>query len=191
MNNVIVKLNTPINMCRGDTTIIPIMMNKGTLLNEKGIRLLDNTFLYFGVMEPHSKFENAIIRKKYTKNDVYYEVCDNKYKLSGIPLYNAELTYNEDYVCKDENGNVYYSRINDNKGIPLTNERCWKEVEPKIYVELQPEDTENLCAGKYYIEAKLQSIKVDTGTVVAGQNNASNDPTVITVLPKKILYIVD
>lgn len=57
-----------IRMVRGDTHTFNISIEDETV--EDGIyRLNDNDNLYLGIMLPHQKFEDAIIRKRYLKAD--------------------------------------------------------------------------------------------------------------------------
>ena len=51
---------------------MPLFINKGTLLEPIRYNLFENpnTQVYFGLMLPGQYFENAVVRKKYTKNDV-------------------------------------------------------------------------------------------------------------------------
>ena len=191
MNNVTVQLNTPINMYRGDTVTIPILLNKGTLLQHKGIRLLDNVFLYVGVTEPNYKFEDAIIRKKYTEKDMYYTYANYRYRYSDIPYYVPTNIYAENSVCKDKDGNVYASIMNNNGGHELGNTWYWIELNPMVDIVFIPEDTVNLLPGKYYIEAKLSGIQISSGGMLSGGSASSGVSTVITVIPKKLFYILD
>lgn len=59
-----------IRITRGDSAEAPLFMNQGCELNPIRYELKDNDEVYFGVMEPNYPFEQAIIKKKYTKNDV-------------------------------------------------------------------------------------------------------------------------
>ena len=59
-----------ITLSRGDTFEAPLFINSGTRLHPQRYVLKDLDELYFGVMEPNQLFENAIVRKKYTNNDV-------------------------------------------------------------------------------------------------------------------------
>lgn len=57
-----------IRMVRGDTHTFNISIEDET--DADGIyRLNDNDTLYLGIMLPHQKFEDAIIRKKFLKAD--------------------------------------------------------------------------------------------------------------------------
>lgn len=64
INNNIITVN------RGDTISFPLFINKGTAIDPVKLELTDSMCLYVGVMEPNQRFEDAIIRKKYTKENV-------------------------------------------------------------------------------------------------------------------------
>lgn len=62
--------NGIITVTRGDSFEVPILLNYGTnLLNDIYI-MNENSVVYFAVMEPNQPFENALIKKKYTHNDM-------------------------------------------------------------------------------------------------------------------------
>ena len=52
---------------RGDTYEFDLTINDDSL-NGRYI-LQDDDVLYFGLMDPHQKFEDALLRKRYTKDD--------------------------------------------------------------------------------------------------------------------------
>ena len=55
-----------IELTRGDSFLYPLFINVGTEMFPERYLLKDGDFLYFAVMEPHQKFEDAIIKKVYT-----------------------------------------------------------------------------------------------------------------------------
>lgn len=57
-----------LQMSRGDTFILPLVINCGTELNFKQYNLQDDEYLYVGIMEPEQSFEDALIRKRLNKN---------------------------------------------------------------------------------------------------------------------------
>ena len=63
-----------IQLNRGDSFKLPLIINCGTALEPIQYLLADNDIIYFAVLEPNTLFENAIIRKKYTNRD---ELDDN------------------------------------------------------------------------------------------------------------------
>lgn len=56
-----------ITMNRGDTTRFTVAITD-LLCNE--YQLTDEDILYFGLMDPHQPFENALIKKRFTKEDL-------------------------------------------------------------------------------------------------------------------------
>lgn len=62
-NNNIIMIN------RGDTFSFDFTIDDGSTDDGRYI-LKDDDALYFGIMDPHQLFEDAIIRKKYTKEDI-------------------------------------------------------------------------------------------------------------------------
>ena len=62
-NNNIIMIN------RGDTFTFDFTIDDGSADDGRYI-LKDDDALYFGVMDPHQLFEDALIRKKYTKEDI-------------------------------------------------------------------------------------------------------------------------
>ena len=65
-----ISRNGIITLNRGDTARLPLFINAGTEMNPVRYELQDTDKVYLGVMEPNSPFENAIIKKVYTKEDV-------------------------------------------------------------------------------------------------------------------------
>ena len=59
-----------ITINRGDSFRLPLMLNYGTKMEPLMYRMTPKSFVYFAVMEPNEPFENALIRKKYTIDDV-------------------------------------------------------------------------------------------------------------------------
>lgn len=57
-----------LEMNRGDTFIHPLVINQGTELNFNQYQLQDDEYLYVAIMEPKQSFEDALIRKRYSKN---------------------------------------------------------------------------------------------------------------------------
>lgn len=49
---------------------MPLVLNIGNKLEPRRFELDDYSFVYFAVMEPNQPFETALIRQKYTKDDV-------------------------------------------------------------------------------------------------------------------------
>ncbi len=62
--------NGIITLSRGDTASTPLFLNEGTELNPVRYILRDNDKVYFGISESNCNFENALIRKVYTKDNL-------------------------------------------------------------------------------------------------------------------------
>lgn len=63
--------NGIIEVNRGDSFELPLFINQGTDITPIRYNMKNsNSEVYVGVMEPNQPFERAVIRKKYTKNDV-------------------------------------------------------------------------------------------------------------------------
>ena len=71
-NNGFIKLN------RGDSFSLALFINVGTPENPVRYSIQDNPndTIYFGVMEPNQKFENAVIRQTYNSNSLINENGD-------------------------------------------------------------------------------------------------------------------
>lgn len=65
-----ISYNGIITINRGDSFRLPLMLNYGTNMEPLMYRMTPKSFVYFAVMEPNEPFENALIRKKYTIEDV-------------------------------------------------------------------------------------------------------------------------
>ena len=59
-----------INMFRGDSLDIPLDIRNGSVMNYEQYNLTDNDTIYFGLMEPNQKFEDAILKKVLTASDI-------------------------------------------------------------------------------------------------------------------------
>lgn len=79
-----VTLNGIITLTRGDNAIIPLSISvSDPLYPEQDYYVLKgDDAVYFGIMFPNQLFENAVIRKKYTKEDMN---DNNEIPISLIP----------------------------------------------------------------------------------------------------------
>lgn len=68
-----VAFNGIITVNRGDSFSLPLIINGGTSLNPTNYNVNEKTFVYLGIMEPNEPFENALIKKKATSQDVVIE----------------------------------------------------------------------------------------------------------------------
>lgn len=57
-------------MFRGDSLDIPLDIRNGSVMNYEQYNLTDNDTIYFGLMEPNQKFEDAILKKVLTASDI-------------------------------------------------------------------------------------------------------------------------
>ena len=94
-------------LCRGDTFIFPININGGTKLYPEQYELLDTDIIYGAILEPNQAFEDAIIRKKITKNSktdkdgfplFILESEDTEYLLTGKYYFTLKLVTKENVV---------------------------------------------------------------------------------------------
>ena len=59
-----------ITMNRGDTASFPLLLNAGTSIDPVPYSLTDGDSIYFYLCFPNEKFENAYLKKKYTKENM-------------------------------------------------------------------------------------------------------------------------
>lgn len=95
--------NGIITITKGDTFRLPLFINMGNEFTPYRYELTENDKVYVGVMEPNKSFEQAIIKKMYTKNDlnengdveVKFESKDTYFLLPGTYYYEikVEITY--------------------------------------------------------------------------------------------------
>lgn len=93
------SLNGIITLVRGDDAIIPLEINVGTELYPEKYILSDNDYVYFGMMFPNQPFKDAVIRKKYSVDDVdesgnviiRLDASDTECLPSGLYYYEAKL----------------------------------------------------------------------------------------------------
>lgn len=65
-----IAYNGIITVNRGDSFRLPMVLNYGTNLEPMNYQMSQNSIVYFAVMEPNQPFEDALIKKKYTIEDV-------------------------------------------------------------------------------------------------------------------------
>lgn len=91
-----------ITITRGDSASTVIFVNQGTLIEQVRYELQPNDALYVGVMEPHQKFEDAIIKYKLTDEDLNrdgdvvwsFKPTDTEYLEPGKYFYQIKLVRN-------------------------------------------------------------------------------------------------
>lgn len=88
-----------VRLSRGDSVELPITLHDGTSLYNWEYQLQQNDELYFGLMEPNTFFEQAILRKKYTYENleedgsiiIRFEPEDTQYLLPGLYYYQIKV----------------------------------------------------------------------------------------------------
>lgn len=65
-----IAYNGIITVNRGDSFRLPMVLNYGTNLEPMNYQMSQNSVVYFAVMEPNQPFEDALIKKKCTMDDV-------------------------------------------------------------------------------------------------------------------------
>lgn len=89
-----------ITLNRGDSFQTPIFINKGTEINPNRYELTEYDTLYFAVMEPNQRFEDALIKKVYDKDSeksekgdilIKFDPIDTEYVLPGEYRYTVKL----------------------------------------------------------------------------------------------------
>ena len=93
-----------ITLAKGDTFEATIAINSGCQLEPEQYVLGEGDSVYFGVMEANQPFGCALIRKKYTSEDLdedgniplRLESQDTIYLLPGTYYYQAKLEHKED-----------------------------------------------------------------------------------------------
>lgn len=98
------RTNGIISLVRGDSATFPLFINTGTPLEPVRFDLRYNpgSELYLGVCQPNERFEDAIIRKKYTGADLFnfnsdgdlmveFTTEDTEYLLPGVYYYEIKL----------------------------------------------------------------------------------------------------
>lgn len=95
--------NNVISMVRGDSASFYVTLNLGTVIEPNNYKLKLGDKVYFGVMEAHQSFEDAILTKVLTIDDVdeegdvliTLEPTDTEYLLPGNYYYSVKLEINQ------------------------------------------------------------------------------------------------
>ena len=69
-------------MFRGDTTTLVPFINKGTAMSPERYEITENDTIYFALMEPNQKFEDAILKKVFNSESPVTEDGDLIIKLN-------------------------------------------------------------------------------------------------------------
>lgn len=83
-----VASNGIIEINRGDTATFPVYVNVGTALKTILYELREGDNIYFALLEPHQKWENAILKKVYD-----YTSFDSKHFCIPIHFYTEDTEY--------------------------------------------------------------------------------------------------
>lgn len=89
-----------IEIVRGDSFEYPLFINMGTEICPERYLLKDEDIVYFAVMEPNQRFENAILKKTFTALDdetpegdllIRLNSSDTEYLLPGKYYYTIKI----------------------------------------------------------------------------------------------------
>lgn len=107
-----------ITITRGDTFSFKYNINLGTPMDPENYILTENDRLYLGVYAPGQSFENALIRKMYTKDDMIDDYVVIKFK-----------TKDTQYIIPD----TYFYDIKLRKNIGTEDEEVTTLVQSRIF----------------------------------------------------------
>ena len=101
-----------VKIFRGDSNKLVLNIKSGNSLNYSDYSLEQDDVVYFGLMEVHQKFEDAILKKVYTSQDVNEEgniiidinPLDTEYLLPGKYYYSIKMKKNK--TSKDDDYDV-------------------------------------------------------------------------------------
>lgn len=96
-----ISANQIVTLNKGDTFVAPLFINIGTKVLPIRYPLTNGDTIYVAIMEAHQPFECAIIRKKYTKDDINehgdvilrLESKDTENLLPGTYYYQVKLEH--------------------------------------------------------------------------------------------------
>ena len=102
-----------VKIFRGDSNNLVLDIKNGDNLNYSDYSLEQGDVIYFGLMEVHQKFEDAILKKVYTLQDVNEDgdiiidinPLDTEYLLPGKYYYSIKMKKNK--TSKDDDYDVY------------------------------------------------------------------------------------
>ena len=93
-----------IEITRGDSFLYPLFINIGTEMYPERYLLKDDDVVYFAVMEPNQRFEDAILKKVYTAADeetadgdvlIKLDSMDTQYLLPGKYYYTIKVKFSD------------------------------------------------------------------------------------------------
>ena len=99
-----VASNNVITITRGDSASFVLYLNKGTKLEPSRFVLGDNDAVYMGIMEANQRFEDAIVKFKFTKENlnqdgdikIKLKATDTEYLEPDKYFYQIKLVYIDD-----------------------------------------------------------------------------------------------
>lgn len=93
-----------IEITRGDSFQYPLFINIGTEMYPERYLLKDGDAVYFAVMEPNQRFEDAILKKVYTYEDekdeqgdliIKFDSMDTQYLHPGKYYYTIKVKFSD------------------------------------------------------------------------------------------------
>jgi len=100
--------NNIITLSRGDSFTVPLFINRGTVLEEVRYNLKTGDKVFFALLEPNQKFEDAILKKVYTKDSEQTSEGDILISVSSTDTENlVEGLYYYTIKLKRKNGDVH------------------------------------------------------------------------------------
>lgn len=96
-----------IELSRGDSVSLPLFINQGSKVNPSRYPLRDTDTIYFGICEPGKRFEDAVVRKKYTSDNwklnsngdliISLKPTDTEFLEDGVYYYTIKLVSIDEY----------------------------------------------------------------------------------------------
>ena len=97
-----ISSNGIITVNRGDSFELPIALNIGSSLDNVRYELTDKDTVYIGIMEPHQKIEDPIIRKVYKGTSYQDDIAVRFWPEDTINLYPGKYYYQVKLETVDE-----------------------------------------------------------------------------------------
>lgn len=99
-----ISKNGIITLNRGDSFTLEMDLNIGSAIEPVLYFMTENDRLYFAIMEPNQPFEEALVRKEFTKDDqgangdvvMIFSSTDTEFLLPGKYYYQVKLLRKED-----------------------------------------------------------------------------------------------
>ena len=107
-----ISKNKNVVINRGDTFLLPVELNVGSGARPDYHEMVDGDMLYFALLEPNQKWEDAILKKVFdaknwanNKENIPFSSEDTEYLMPGKYYYQVKL-----YIAKDY-------RMNNNESV--------------------------------------------------------------------------